>query len=343
MKYLYSFNSFIERHITFVAPTCVLLGVLTSRWFSSYQWLAAYFFTVMAFQGSLSSDFSALKDVGRHPLPVFVVIGFLHLLMPVLGYLLGMIFFHNDMHLVTGIVIEQIVPAGMMGMTWAELYGGNMALSLSIMVLDTLVSPFLLPAVLSVILGTAVRIPAWPMMRSMILMIVIPSLLALTLNQVTHGKAKETLRPKLTPFARIAMICVMTLNSTKVAPYLLHLKPLYILVLLFMLFIIVFAYFVMFGITILMREKVKNATTMIFSGGIRNISVGAVLAARYFPGGAIFPVLVGTLFQQMLAGILGHWFGTVLRERGRKEARKERQLQEHTAESHKQDPDRADE
>lgn len=321
MKYLYSFNSFIEKHITFVAPSCVLLGVLVSRWFSDYQWLAAYFFMVMAFQGSLGSNFKALKDVGRHPLPVFVVLAFLHLLMPVLGYLLGMIFFHNDMHLVTGIVIEQIVPAGMMGMTWAELYGGNMALSLSIMVLDTLVSPFLLPVVLSMILGTVVHIPAWPMMRSMIIMIVIPSLLALTLNQLTHGKAKETLRPRITPFARIAMICVMTLNSTKVAPYLLHLKPLYLLVLLFMLFIIVFAYFVMFAITILMRVSVPNATTMIFSGGIRNISVGAVLAAQYFPGGAIFPVLVGTLFQQMLAGILGHRFGKILRERSRKELR----------------------
>ena len=41
------------------------------------------------------------------------------------------------------------------------------------------------------------------------------------------------------------------------------------------------------------------------SSGIRNISAGAVLAAQFFPGEVVFPVMMGTLFQQVLAGVFG--------------------------------------
>ena len=41
--------------------------------------------------------------------------------------------------------------------------------------------------------------------------------------------------------------------------------------------------------------------TMTYQTGMRNISAGAVLAAQYFPGEVMFPVMMGTLFQQVLA------------------------------------------
>ena len=38
---------------------------------------------------------------------------------------------------------------------------------------------------------------------------------------------------------------------------------------------------------------------------MRSISAGAVIATTSFPGEAIFPVLIATLFQQMLAALYG--------------------------------------
>ena len=45
--------------------------------------------------------------------------------------------------------------------------------------------------------------------------------------------------------------------------------------------------------------------TSSFCSGLRNISAGAVLAAQFFPGEVVFPVMMGTLFQQVLAGVFG--------------------------------------
>ena len=44
---------------------------------------------------------------------------------------------------------------------------------------------------------------------------------------------------------------------------------------------------------------------MMYGTGMRNISAGAVIAAAYFPGEVMFPVMIGTLFQQVLAALFG--------------------------------------
>jgi predicted Na+-dependent transporter len=46
------------------------------------------------------------------------------------------------------------------------------------------------------------------------------------------------------------------------------------------------------------------ATT--FNGGMRNISAGAVLAVAYFPAPVAIPVVLGMLFQQSLASLVGY-------------------------------------
>ena len=44
---------------------------------------------------------------------------------------------------------------------------------------------------------------------------------------------------------------------------------------------------------------------MIYGSGMRNIRAGAAIAAAYFPGEVMFPVMIGTLFQQILAACYG--------------------------------------
>ena len=49
----------------------------------------------------------------------------------------------------------------------------------------------------------------------------------------------------------------------------------------------------------------STAVSMMYGTGMRNISAGAVIAAAYFPGEVMFPVMIGTLFQQVLAALFG--------------------------------------
>ncbi|MDV7767593.1 hypothetical protein [Peribacillus sp. CSMR9] len=58
---------------------------------------------------------------------------------------------------------------------------------------------------------------------------------------------------------------------------------------------------------------------MTFTGGMRSISAGSVLATTYFPAAVTVPVVLGMLFQQMLASFFGFILekhSTVVRKKG---------------------------
>lgn len=50
---------------------------------------------------------------------------------------------------------------------------------------------------------------------------------------------------------------------------------------------------------VLLKQKRDFTVSMMFNSGMRNISAGAVIAAAYFPAEVMFPVMIGTLFQQV--------------------------------------------
>lgn len=55
-----------------------------------------------------------------------------------------------------------------------------------------------------------------------------------------------------------------------------------------------------------MKRPQEEIVALIFTGGMRNISAGAVLATSFFPPQVAVPVVVGMLFQQILAALFGH-------------------------------------
>ena len=54
-----------------------------------------------------------------------------------------------------------------------------------------------------------------------------------------------------------------------------------------------------------LRWDRAKVVTLTFCGGMRNISAGAVLAVSYFPAPVAVPVVLGMLFQQVLAALSG--------------------------------------
>ena len=53
------------------------------------------------------------------------------------------------------------------------------------------------------------------------------------------------------------------------------------------------------------RKDRSTAVSMMYGTGMCNISAGAVIAAAYFPGEVMYPVMIGTLFLQVLEELFG--------------------------------------
>jgi predicted Na+-dependent transporter len=72
-------------------------------------------------------------------------------------------------------------------------------------------------------------------------------------------------------------------------------------------FIAVTGYLFSFLIGKLIRSDRDTVVSLTFSGGMRNISAGAVIAVTFFSPAVAVPVVVGMLFQQVLASFAGYF------------------------------------
>ena len=115
----------------------------------------------------------------------------------------------------------------------------------------------------------------------------------------------ETWPKKLAPFSKMCLIFVVTSNSSKVSPYIKHLNGERRAVTAIILVLSASGYAIGWLIAIVTKQNKESTVSMIYGSGMRNISAGAVIAGAYFPAECLFPVMIGTLFQQILAAFYG--------------------------------------
>ena len=302
---LSKFNQFIEKWMALVTPACLLFGVLFPDVAKHGLPYVSLVFAFMTFTGALKSDFHDMARVLKRPFPLLVCLGVLHVLLPVLACGLGHLLFPGNDDLITGMVLEFSVPTAVVGLMWVTIYGGNSPLSLSLVIADTLLAPFLIPATLQLLVGSRVSMDAAGMMRELLFMIALPALAAMSLNELTHGRVRKEWPSKLAPFSKMCLIFVVTSNSSKVSPYMKHLNGERIQVAVTILLLAAGGYAIGWVIAIFTKQNKKSTVSMIYGSGMRNISAGAVIAGAYFPSEVLFPVMIGTLFQQILAAFYG--------------------------------------
>ena len=143
------------------------------------------------------------------------------------------------------------------------------------------------------------------MMLGMLVRIALPAFLGSLVNDRTHGWGKGVLSPALAPACRLMMLVVIAANSTAVSAYMRHLTPELVGVILCIATLAASGYALGLVVARLLRRDRADAVTICFGCGMRNISSGAVIAGQYFADQVMFPVLMGTLFQQVLAALFG--------------------------------------
>ncbi|MEI3194156.1 MAG: bile acid:sodium symporter [Lachnospiraceae bacterium] len=174
------FNRFIEKWMALVTPACLLFGAFPDIAKHGLPYVSLVF-GLYDLTGALKSDFHDMARVLKHPIPLLACLGVLAMLRPVLACGLGHLLFPGNDRLITGMVLEFSVPTAVVSLMWVTIYSGNSPLSLSLVIVDTLISPFLIPATLQILVGSRVSMDAAGMMRELLFMIAIPALAAISL------------------------------------------------------------------------------------------------------------------------------------------------------------------
>lgn len=308
MKQWVGLGKFLAEHMQFIVPICVALGVLFPQQIGVLKPIVPTLFAFMTFQGALSNTFHQVTEVFRRPLHLILALFVSAVLIPIAAYAMGSLFFGSNPNLVCGIVLEYSVPVAVTAFMWISMFGGNGPLALTIILTSSVISPVTIPLTLKLLLGATVSIDVPSMMQNMAFMIAIPAALGIVINELTRGWGHEKLSPALSPACKFMMMSVIASNSTAMSEYVLHMNAVRLEVALFILVFAISGFVVGFLVARALHLPYSETTTMCFTCGMRNISSGAVIATQYFPGEVVFPVMCGTLFQQVLASIIGHLF-----------------------------------
>lgn len=295
----------IAHNMIFIVPLCLAVGIAVPTLFVPLKPLVSTMFAFVTFQGSLGNSFQNIRHTVKHPLPMFAAILIAQVIIPVLAYLLGNLFFGYDQDIVTGMVLEYCVPIAVTSSMWVGIYEGNLSLALGTLLISALISPITIPLTLKVLLGAVVQVDVAGMVFDMVYMVAGPAILGTLINARTHGWAKRELSPRLMPAARILVILVITTNSTALSDFMRNLTPEYVGVIVFIAGFASLGYLLGYGAAYLLRLREKDAITLTFCSALRNIASGAIIAQAYFAPATMFPVMTGTLFNQFLAAVFG--------------------------------------
>ena len=304
-------NTFLQRWIAILTPLSLVIGVLFHQVGEQLLFIVSWLFAFMTFVGSLGMNVKEVNMVRKFPTVVLVSIAFLHIVMPAWAYFLSTLFF--DDHLLTiGFVLAVAIPTGVTSVIWVTISKGNLPLCLSIILIDTLLAPVILPVILHIVVGERITVDSMSLILNLLWMIVLPTILAITLNELSKGSVQKKWGPRLAPFSKLSLFAIVAINGSAVAPYVQKVSFELAGIIALVLFIALTGYAIALWIAHILWKDPVIATTFMFVGGMRNIATGVVIATTFFPAKVAMPVVFVMLFQQVLASLynkVGDWYG----------------------------------
>ena len=294
----------IGRHMIWLILSALAIGILFPDTFSPVRAYAAALMATITFCNSLGGSFRKIGHVLLHPLPAFIILFLLHVVMPVLGLLAGKLFLPDEPLFMTGIVLQLSIPSAISTLMWVGTFGGNLHLCLALILFDTLLSPLIVPLVLRILIGSVVQMDVPSMMLELLMMVAIPATLAMLLNQATHGWAEEKLKPRVSLLSKAALFVLVVANATGCAPFLRNLNETLVLVIILIFCLCLTGFLMGYLCARLLKMDFPTTSTVTINTGMRNNSIGIVLAAEFFPPDVLFPVSLAPLFSQLTTSIV---------------------------------------
>ena len=297
-------NRRLSAFMPFVVPLAIVAAVTFPREIGVLLPAIAPVFFVIVFAGSSTLRFRSIVETLRRPLPLLLILVILHVVMPLIAWGVARVGFANSPDIAAGMVLEFLVPTASAGFAWIAICGGDLTLGLVAVFVDAVLTPVLLPFGVSLLTGAHVTVDSGELVRSMVVMVLAPSVLVVAFNEATGGKVSGRLIPWLQMVVKLGIVVVILASSTRIAPIVRTLDPM-LLVITGVMFLVSLAGYGFGWLAAYLAGRGRAVmVAMIYGSGMRNINAGAVIAAAFFPEATMFPVIISTLFQQVTAALI---------------------------------------
>lgn len=177
-------SKFVGKYMAVIVLAVAALALFapgTCLWIQT-SWVN-YLLMIVMFGMGLTLDPEAFIMVFRKPRDIFLGCAAQFIIMPLLAYALGKVF-GLEAGLLAGVVLVGTCPGGTSSNVITYLSGGDVALSVGMTSVNTLIAPFLTPAITWLLLRTSVEVDIVGMFVSIIKVVIIPIALGFVINKI---------------------------------------------------------------------------------------------------------------------------------------------------------------
>ena len=207
MKVIEKISEFFGKYMALIVLAAAALALFvpqSSLWIDT-SWIN-YLLMVVMFGMGLTMKPRDFALVFKRPKDILVGTAAQFIIMPALAFGLSKLF-QLDPALTAGVVLVGTCPGGTSSNVITYLSKGDVALSVGMTSVNTLLAPLLTPAITWLLLQTTVRVDVWAMFWSIIQVIIIPVALGFVINRF-FGKFTEKAVAVLPSVSTVA-ICLI--------------------------------------------------------------------------------------------------------------------------------------
>ena len=300
----------LERFSEFVSKTFAIWVLLFAAFAffvpSGFSWIAAYItilLGIVMFGMGLTITVADFKEVLTRPKDVAVGIVGQFLIMPSLAFLLVKIF-NLPPEIAIGVILVGCCPGGTSSNVMTFLSKGDVALSVTITSITTLLAPIVTPGLIHLFASEYIDVAPSALFMSIVKVIIIPIALGFIVQKLFNKQAKASVKvmPLVSVVAIVAIVAaVVAGNQQKIAET--GLTIFAVVVLHNSLgYLIGYLFGKMFGMNLAKKKAIAIEV------GMQNSGLGASLAVAHFSPLAAVPSAIFSVWHNISGPILATVF-----------------------------------
>lgn len=279
------------------------IAYLSPAWFTGLKPYIIYLLGVVMFGMGMTLRLEHFVSVFKHPLVIGFGVLLQYLLMPLIAWALSVAFEFPPMLLV-GMVLVGASPGGTASNVICYLARGDVALSITLTTVSTLLAIVAMPLLTLLYAGYKVDVPARKMLLDVLKIVIVPVLLGVFVNHLLgrHLASVKRIFPLLSVLAIVVIIAIIIAlnqrNLSSIAP------TLVLAVVLHNGLGLILGYW----LARLSGYTRVTARTLCIEVGMQNSGLAVAMAIKYFSSISALPGALFSIWHNLSGAMLASWW-----------------------------------
>lgn len=307
MRILPTIAAFILKFLPFWIIVLSLVAYIVPNMFRSIQGATEISLGAIFLFMGMSLSTNQINSVIRKPRYAFIGIGLKWTVMVGVTIVIAFSFFGHNPEVASGIILAGTVPSGTSANIYTFIAGGEVALSITMATLDTIISPFFTPTLVQASVGKVVPVDAIALFIHIIWVVFTPLFLGLLL-QWKLPQCVAVVKPYTSLLSQLALFVVVLSVISKAQPALQTNIALLPLIFIAVSLQVSIPMFLGYYISKHIKVPSENIVAITFHTGICNTALSATLAMEHFSSLAAVPAVANMVVNLTIGAIVAKNF-----------------------------------